>query len=224
QEIQYQMRTGGGSFGGTWLNAWDSSTGTPGSDATLERTKSVTLVKGHSSEIKWRIAWTDAAGNVRVVIDSHTFDSDTVADVQGVQVSFNGSNQVVVSATGDEDTVALYVTAAVGSDPSDPTTSSTSIAARDGTVTLTSVTVAPGQVAHVKVRGRNTANQLGPVRLVRVPNGAPDVVGAADVLVIMPRWVYSGADAHLELAITYGSLWRSLRVEYQYSSVPGGPP
>src|SRR5690606_3358986 len=96
----------------------------------------------------------------------------TTADVQGVQVSFTGSNQVVVSATGDEDTVAMYVTAAVGSDPSDPTTSSTSIAARHGTVTLTSVTVAPGQVAHVKVRGRNAANQLGPVRLVRVPNGA----------------------------------------------------
>src|SRR5690606_33315414 len=133
---------------------------------------------GHNSEIKWRIAWTDAAGNVRVVIDSHAFDSDTTADVQGVQVAFDGVGHPVVSATGDEDTVALYVTAEINEDPNDPEEVDDSIPGRHGTVTVMSRVVAPGSVAHVKVRGKNAAGQLGPVRLVRVPNS---VVGTGQV-------------------------------------------
>ncbi|GIW89939.1 MAG: hypothetical protein KatS3mg109_0371 [Pirellulaceae bacterium] len=164
--VEYQTKTGTGDYGGTWLSAWDASTGTAGTDQVLTRRKDVALQSGHQSAIKWRVLYLDQQDQTREIAGSHTFDADTIADVGAPEISFESSGEVVVSAAGDEDTQKIYVTVAASNDgntiPPDPTTSSPVINARQGTV-ATGVPCGEGEVAVVKVRGWNSTTGLGPV-------------------------------------------------------------
>ncbi|GIW90788.1 MAG: hypothetical protein KatS3mg109_1220 [Pirellulaceae bacterium] len=165
--VEYQTKTGTGDYGGTWLSAWDASTGTAGTDQVLTRRKDVALQSGHQSAIKWRVLYLDQQDQTREIAGSHTFDADTIADVGAPEISFESSGEVVVSAAGDEDTQKIYVTVAASNDgntiPPDPTTSSPAVInARQGTV-ATGVPCGEGQVAVVKVRGWNGTSGLGPV-------------------------------------------------------------
>lgn len=209
--VQFQRRKGAELFDGDWSDVWDTAQGTPGTDAVLLREAEVELVKGHNSEIKWRALYRDGAGNLLESGGSHTFDSDTRADVTGAQVTFSAQGTIVVSATGDEDAVALYVTAAAGEEPPDPTAEAHDghIEARTGTVD-TGVPCAPGEEAHVKVRGVNAAGELGPVwgptTVWREDPGDP----ASDphLTLIQTRWVYGPV-----LGVTE----RGLEVELEFS-------
>lgn len=85
-----------------------------------------------------------------------------VADVVGVEVAFNSDGEAVVSASGNDATAAMYVTVGDGTDPSDPSTSSSVISGKTGTVdTATKITT--GNFAHVRVGAVDGAGNFGVV-------------------------------------------------------------
>ena len=101
--------------------------------------------------------------------DTHSLvvdgDSNDIAEVTGIEITFDEEAEAVVSAVGDEDTTNMYVTVGDGTAPSDPTvgTNDGSISGRTGFV-ATGVKITTGNDAFVKVVGANSAASLGPVQ------------------------------------------------------------
>lgn len=88
--------------------------------------------------------------------------------VPAVEVTFDANGETVVSAAGDANTVALYVTVGDGSEPATPTSASNDgvINGRSGTVS-TGVKVTTGNDAYVKVVATDESGEPSPVRATR---------------------------------------------------------
>lgn len=166
-----------------WGISWDGSTGSYG-DATVMRNKDVTLGSKHTSNVEIEVTYDDADGTSRTKVDGHTFDADFIAEVTHCSVSWDSSNNIVVTAVGDEDCDSLHFrVSGTGGTPGTPDGSGSddgSISARSG-VDTTSVTCAPGATTVVKIRGKNGAAELGPTVTVTAKreSGAPGLTSAS---------------------------------------------
>ena len=90
-------------------------------------------------------------------------DSNDIAEVTGIEVTFDAAGDIIVSASADEDTAKMFITVSDGGTPSDPTTSSTNtITGRTGS-RATGVAATVGNVVTAKVVGANSSTSLGPV-------------------------------------------------------------
>lgn len=170
--IAFQKREGSGLFGGTWLTAWDSETGTAGVDEALFRSESIGLAAKHTGEIKVRVQYVNEDGEPDELYFGHPFDADTIAEVAGGFISFGPTGQIVVTGMADEDGSGLYVTARAGSEPPDPTAAAhdAEIAARFGAQS-TGIACAQGQVAFVRVAAYDSEGNLGPVAKLQQRRG-----------------------------------------------------
>lgn len=135
-------------------------------------TASVNLTEAHPSKIAYRIRFTDENNTSRDIIQVVTFDTDTTATVTGLGATFSSTDDVIVSSSGDSDTSNIYVTAQVGSAPSDPTSTvnNGTIAGRTGSVS-TGVTCRRGQTVYLKARAYNSAGVAGPVMSSQMAHG-----------------------------------------------------
>jgi hypothetical protein len=128
------------------------------------REKDVALSSKHTSSIEIKVIYNDKEGTSRNKIESFTFDADEIAEVTDCVISFDASDNIVVSATGDEDTVSLHFRCTGNGDtpgtPDGSGSDSGSISGRSG-VDTTSVTCAPAGTAKVNIRGSNGVS-LGP--------------------------------------------------------------
>jgi hypothetical protein len=198
--IQKAEKTGGGDFGS--FATWSGGSGTPGTDRTLIRSASIAFASKHNVALKARITYTDTNGTSRTWEEIWNADSDFVAEITGIEISFDTDDSVIISAQGDEDTSNMYVTAGT-SVPSDPTivTNDGTISGNTGSVD-TGVTVDPGETAYVKVVGANASAVLGPVRSAQrfreelpptVEQVQADFHDTGTNLEIDSRWVKGGA-------------------------------
>jgi hypothetical protein len=142
-------------------DAWTSSTGTPGTNATLQRTKDMTIITKHVVEFKYQITYTDEDGATQYYVNSHTFDSDLYPEVTGVEVTFeSASDDAIVNVIGDEDCNDHYVKVSVSSDPGDPGTGDYHVTTRVGQVNTTQA-VTFNQLLYVNVRPRDASANWG---------------------------------------------------------------
>ena len=174
--VEFQVKAGTGDFGGSWLTSWDRTAGTPGSDVTLTRGEDLSLAGKHQVQLKWRITYKDERDNTRYLEDGYTFDSDLIAEVTGIEITFADDGDVIVSATGDEDTANMYVKVAIDSTAANPTSGSNdgTISGRAGFVN-TGVFCAIGSEAEVKVIGYDSAPAAGPIAINKARRGVGEV-------------------------------------------------
>ena len=161
-DVYYRTKSGTG--------AWGSYTLQTASPSDLDTyTRTVTMIEDHHSFVEFRGRYTINDVQRTVLIKSSGFDLGNIANVTGIGITFDEEAQAVVSATGDSDTVNMYVTVGDGSAPSDPTvaTNDGTISGRTGSVT-TGVKVTTGNDAFVKVVGANAAAALGVVQSAKV--------------------------------------------------------
>ncbi len=156
-----------GVFFKSWSGGGGFDAGTPGDGTWTQETAppyshQVGLSAKHNAVIAWAVRYTDEAGAVRYESGTHTFDADTVANVGTPEVSFDPNGQVVVSASGDEDTERIYYRVGIGWAPGVPTTADRYIDGRSGS-DPSGVVCGEGGTAFVKVRGYNAASGLAPV-------------------------------------------------------------
>lgn len=165
--VQFAEKTDAGAYG-SLATTWDRSTGTIGLDVSLTRGEDITLAAKHTASIRYVVTYNDGRTSGLTIEGAHAFDTDFVAEVTHIEVTFDADGEVVVSATGDEDTANMYVTVGDGSAPSDPTSGANdgTISGRNGTVS-TGVKVTTGNDAYVKVIGYNSTPTAGPVRSTR---------------------------------------------------------
>lgn len=92
----------------------------------------------------------------------------TDAQVTACTIALDEDGTAVVTVQGDAGTAQVYVTAADGEDPADPTKLNYDglVSSRNGTVD-TGVTITAGERAHVKVRSADASGALGPAQTYR---------------------------------------------------------
>lgn len=84
-EIAFQTRTGTGAYGGSWLTSWDTSTGTVGTDGTLQRIEAVSFGTNGRAALKFRVQWLDDAGEQQEEIRTIGIDSENVIRALGAR-------------------------------------------------------------------------------------------------------------------------------------------
>lgn len=85
--IQFNKREGDGALTG-YVSTWDSSSGTIGVNTALSRSENVSVPDGKDSEIRWRVIYTDAAGNSRTIENTvHLANLRTITKVLRVPFS-----------------------------------------------------------------------------------------------------------------------------------------
>jgi len=162
--MQQRYKAGTAAWSSWSSTGWDDSSGNYG-DSTVMRQKNVSLTSKHTSSVEIKVYYDDANGTSRSEVYGWTFDADEIAEVTNCSLSFDSSDYIVVTASGDEDTASLHFrVTGNGSTPGDPDgtgSDSGSISGRSGTDT-TSVTCATGATAKIKIRGYN-GSALGPI-------------------------------------------------------------
>ena len=128
------------------------------------------LVGGQSRLPRSSFVWLD-----RIVrwFMATTPDANT-AVINNISHRYDLSNDLVVTVSGNRDTQAIYITAAVDATPADPTASvyDATIAAGNGTVTIPGVPAGLDSYVSIKAVGANLAGALGDVLLVEGVAGA----------------------------------------------------
>ena len=129
-------------------------------------------------------------------------DTDTTADITGIEITFAADGDIIVSAQGDGDTANIYVTVSDGGTPSDPTiaTNDGSISGRSGSVDTT-VAATVGNIITAKAVGANSETDLGPVVSAQALRGLGNIAGkkmriaAADFIVQRPSttWFFNSS-------------------------------
>lgn len=162
-DFQFLTRQGRGT-------AWTSHAKITGlTSGSGQQSQDVELLESENSFVALDVfeAGTSTKVGRRIIV---TFDPDAVAHVTGIGVALEDDGTPVVDAGGDSDTAKIYVTVTTdGTEPADPTAANAdaTINARQGSVTLSSLTVPKPGVARAKARGENAAGQIAPASTVK---------------------------------------------------------
>lgn len=178
--LEFVTKTGAGPFGTSWASGWDRTTGTIGSDTSLERGENVGLQNAHIAGVKLRYQWEDQQGNTRSDFFALFGDLNEQANVYNFSVAVSSAGNVLTTGSRDDDGVTTYITVSTsGSAPADPDgagnedVSTTDAAWSD---LDTTVDANPGDTVIAKARAEDSNGNLGPVETYRIGTVAnPDL-------------------------------------------------
>ena len=163
--LTFAEKTGAGGYGG-FGSAWDTSTGTEGTDVELLRTEDISLAGKHNVAIQIKMAYLEN-GLIKEEARPISFDEDFIAQIGSLEVTVADDGDVIISATGDEDTANMYFNVGVDGAPGNPTSGAhdATIPGRNGSVD-SGINLLISETGYIKAIAYNSTPTAGPVTAV----------------------------------------------------------